>query len=86
MSAAHTPGPWAEPCNFGSTRFEVQGGGRQVAVVNKIADARLIWAAPDLFESANAALDALTDERADAQFKTDVARMLRAAIAKAVTQ
>ena len=46
----HTPGPWSEPCNYSATRFEVQGDGKQVAVVNKIEDARLIAAAPELLE------------------------------------
>lgn len=48
MSAQHTPGPWLEPCTYGASRFEVQGDGRRVAVVDKIDDARLIAAAPDL--------------------------------------
>ena len=46
----HTPGPWSEPCNYSATRFEVQGDGKQVAVVNKIEDARLIAAATELLE------------------------------------
>lgn len=50
MADAHTPGPWTEPCNFGVSRFEVQGSGKQIAVINKIEDARLIAAAPDLLE------------------------------------
>ena len=45
---SHTPGPWTEPCNFGASRFEVQGDGKQVAVVNKLEDARLIATAPEL--------------------------------------
>lgn len=56
LSGKHTPGPWIEPCNFGATRFEVQGDGRQVAVVNTPADARLIAAAPDLLAALNAFL------------------------------
>ena len=48
MISMPTQGPWTDPCNFGATKFEVQGGGRQVAVVNRIEDARLIAAAPDL--------------------------------------
>lgn len=44
----HTPGPWVGPVNTGATRFEIQGGGRRVAVVDRIEDARLIAAAPDM--------------------------------------
>lgn len=47
----HTPGPWAEPCNYSATRFEIQGDRRQVAVVNKIEDARLISTAPDMLNA-----------------------------------
>lgn len=44
----HTPGPWSEPCHYGATRFEVQGDGKQVAIVRTLNDARLIAAAPEL--------------------------------------
>lgn len=45
MSAQHTPGPWLAPCNYGASRFEIQGGGRRVAIVDRIEDAVLISAA-----------------------------------------
>lgn len=44
MSAQHTQGLLHEPCAFGASRFELQGGGRQIAVVNSQADARRIRA------------------------------------------
>lgn len=77
-----TQGPWIEPCNFGASRFEVQGDGKQVAVVNKIEDARLIAAAPELLE----ALQSLIDMDVSYQRGPVVAEAVdnaRAAIAKA---
>lgn len=47
----HTPGPWIGPCNYSATRFEVQGDNRQVAVVNRIEDAELIAAAPEMLNA-----------------------------------
>lgn len=46
-------------------------------------NARLIAAVPELLDAANAAYDALTDERADAEFKAQAAQLLFSAIAKA---
>ena len=48
------------------------------------ANARLIAAAPELLDAANAALDAMTDERADDEYKKMAVSLLRAAITKAV--
>lgn len=48
MSAQHTPMPWLAPCNYGASRFEIQGGGRRVAVVDRIEDAVLIAAAAEM--------------------------------------
>lgn len=47
----HTPGPWSEPGTIGATRFEVQGAGRRIAVVDTLEDARLISTAPDLLNA-----------------------------------
>ena len=46
-----TPGQWSEPCTYGASKFEIHttgGVGKQIAIVNTLADARLISAAPDL--------------------------------------
>jgi hypothetical protein len=42
----HTPGPWNEPVNYAG-RFEV-GSDRRIAIVDRIEDASLIAAAPEL--------------------------------------
>jgi len=44
-----TEGPWSGPVN-NADRFEIQGGGRRIAVVDKIEDACLMLAAPLMFE------------------------------------
>lgn len=44
----HTPGPWSDPLTYGVTKFEIQGGGKKIAVVETIPDALLIAAAPEL--------------------------------------
>jgi hypothetical protein len=59
--AKHTPGPWVEPCNFGLSRFEVQGNGKQIAVVNTIEDARLISAAPELLTALRLVMECAGD-------------------------
>lgn len=46
-----TPGPWSEPGTYGATRFEVTGAGRRIAVIDRIEDARLIAAAPELLSA-----------------------------------
>lgn len=51
-----TKGPWAGPVN-NADRFEIQGDGKRIAVVDKIDDAILMLAAPDLL----AALQAISD-------------------------
>lgn len=76
------------PCNFGATRFEVQGNGRQVAVINGIEDARLIAAAPELLEALQRFLDyeSAMDSREDVSgmlIYAEFSDMARAAIAKA---
>ena len=48
---AHTPGPW-ETANYGLDRYEIQGCGTRIAVVDRIEDARLIAAAPALLRIA----------------------------------
>ena len=52
MSADHTPGPWSEPLTYGINRFEIHGDiygkTKRVAIVDELADARLIAAAPQL--------------------------------------
>jgi 6,7-dimethyl-8-ribityllumazine synthase len=48
VTAQHTPEPWLAPCNYGASRFEIQGGGRRVAVVDRIEDAVLISAAAEM--------------------------------------
>lgn len=51
MSEQHTPGPWLAPCGYGVSRFEVQGDGHRVAVVDRVQDARAISAVPDMLEA-----------------------------------
>lgn len=50
--AKHTPSPWVVG-NFGASKFEIIGGGKKVAVVERYEDAAVMALAPDL-------LDALT--------------------------
>lgn len=47
-ASSATPGPWSEPCTFGLSKFEVQGDGKKVAVFERLEDARLGSAAPEL--------------------------------------
>ena len=80
---SHTHAPWSEPCNFGASRFEVQGDGRQVAVINTIDDARLIAAAPDLL----AVVQELEESAAywsEYEVPLGIVDRMRAAIAKAI--
>ena len=80
---SHTRTPWSEPCNFGASRFEVQGDGRQVAVINTIDDARLIAAAPDLL----AVVQELEESAAywsEYEVPLGIVDRMRAAIAKAI--
>lgn len=82
--ATHTPGPWLEPCTYGASRFEVQGGGRRVAVVDKIDDARLIASAPELLDALVEVTDRLDVFTTSANANTRLAvQAARAAIAKA---
>ena len=96
--AKHTPGPWMEPCNFGLSRFEVQGNGKQLAVVNTIEDARLVSAAPelltalrlvmecagDIFSAPSGLLEmALDDGDEETRKQANAFLIARAAIAKA---
>ena len=53
-----TKGPWSGPVN-NADRFEIQGDGRRIAVVDKIEDARLMRAAPTLLAALMEAESAL---------------------------
>lgn len=69
QAAQHTPGPWSDPCTFGASKFEIHGERKQIAVVNRIEDARLISAAPDLLAALQMICDSgapLSDEITDA--------------------
>ena len=72
-----TPGPWLAPCGYGVSRFEVQGDGHRVAVVDRVEDARLIAAAPEL-------LDSLQSFMVGAESMGWDTTKARAAIAKAI--
>lgn len=81
----HTPGPWLAPCGYGVSRFEVQGDGHRVAVVDRVQDARAISAVPDML----AALQVLLRDYAAVHDIGDVEMQpaiyqARAAIAKAI--
>ena len=94
MNTKHTPGPWKVEQRFSGNRFihsdnsqspicGVSFVGIGIEVDESKANADLIAAAPELLEAADAAIDAIADERADAAYKAEVVAMLRAAIAKA---
>jgi len=60
---AFTPGPW-EAKNFGYEKFAVMDGrGTDVAFAHRRRDARLIAAAPDLYEALEAAREVIQEER-----------------------
>lgn len=92
MSAAkHTPGPW-EACepgaysDFDGRSSVILGDDMRIAVVqgdsdSDIANARLIAAAPDLLEAAQAALTIC--ERSNTGAAGEIAVLLAPAIAKA---
>ena len=92
MNAKHTQGSWQvlhdasvvgpdEVQEDGS--IHVQSIARMALCQELMANARLIAAAPELLDAANAALDAMTDERADDEYKKMAVSLLRSAIAKA---
>lgn len=80
----HQPvqGRMSAPCPFGTSRFEIQADGRQVAVVNNSDDARRLWACWNAFleiptaEIELAAQTDITSARAGNLFSTWI--MLRA--------
>src|ERR1700690_3582796 len=56
MNTEHTPGPWSEPVIYGANSFffEIRSTdlrARQIAIVNRIEDASLISAAPDMLDA-----------------------------------
>lgn len=98
MSGAHTPGPWNIAQDIHNGRIGIcseQGvvvfaphirGGIQLAGVQRIEDARLISAAPDLLEAAKTVMAGLLQRIHDAKEVTPVfagIAALDAAIAKA---
>ena len=54
----HTPEPWGM-VPYGADRYEIQGDHRKLAVVESLLDARLMAAAPSLYDAARAAIPAL---------------------------
>lgn len=79
-----TKGPWSGPVNNAS-RFEIQGDGRRIAVVDKIEDAQLMLAAPELLEALKNLMSAIYYVGPDVNDKIGFAEdMARAAIANAV--
>ena len=80
----HTPGPWGfkatANCNDNPCRWEIIGGGGVIAETNDNttdADARLISAAPDMFEALQAVCDAYGER------DTLLMAQVKAALAKA---
>ncbi|RQO83524.1 hypothetical protein [Acidovorax sp. FJL06] len=89
MSAGHTPGPWHRFAVYAHTEILTQTG-ELVAVVgsdalraNRSPNARLIAAAPDLLEAAQAAWNCI-GELPPTQARVEVAQLLQAAIEKAI--
>lgn len=58
-----TPGPWLAPCSYGVSRFEVQGDGHRVAVVDRVEDARAISAVPDMLAALIVAREFMSIDR-----------------------
>jgi hypothetical protein len=89
MNAQYNPGRWEAVANIVRTVRDANGGGGFLvaecppSVGNRLEDARLIAAAPDLL-AALKALVALSDEvDPDRLFEGEIHRQARAAIAKA---
>lgn len=61
MTTSHTPGPWAGPLNTGLTKFEIQGGGKKIAVVESLPDAAHIVRCVNAHDDLVAALREMTD-------------------------
>lgn len=83
MKTNHAQACWSAPVNYGASKFEIQSTtnpARQIAIVNTLADAKLIAAAPELL----AALENfITKNDPHGAFDWPEYRAARAAIAKA---
>lgn len=96
MSAGHTSGPWVEQLfegggfeisaanqgSYGGTLVVCRRGGHSIRADEIHANARLIAAAPDLLEAAQAAWNCI-GELPPTQARVEVAQLLQAAIEKA---
>ena len=97
MNTKHTPGPWTiDGLHIIGNGYSIAHINSHRTTEGR-ENAELIAAAPEtaaerdrlkeinaeLLEAANAAIDAIADERADAAYKANVVSMLRDAIAKA---
>jgi len=95
MESKHTPGPWrySELGSEGAMIYpdygDIRERGRAICRVDMrdtltdFANARLIAAAPELLEAVEAASDYFHDFTESDQEETDLAKLMRAAIAKA---
>ena len=91
MESNHTPGPWGIDINsVGEYLISAGPIGTPVDYLAVItnrkrskANARLIAAAPELLEAVEAASDYFHDFTESDQEETDLAKLMRAAIAKA---
>ena len=89
MNTEHTPGPWSEPVIYGANSFffEIRSTdlrARQIAIVNRIEDASLISAAPDMLAALEAIVKSLSDQDDEGLIEHAPAMInARAAIAKA---
>jgi hypothetical protein len=73
---------WSAPVPYGNNRFEIQDGGRRVAIVDRLDDALVISAARDLL----AVVERLLKEDADDDYTIGLIEDARAAVAKAEGQ
>lgn len=84
MSAEHTPGPWAaDGCNIIASGYIVATVHWHSGASHEAANARLIAAAPDLFDALNVALGWATGGMDGDWRECDHVELMRAAIAKA---
>lgn len=85
----HTPGPWERPTVASNKVF---ADGVEICRANRVANARLIAAAPDLLQALQAIADKLRDptdghyQYGPSEYFEQLEVIARAAIAKAIGQ